>query len=745
MLRVSVITLLFFGLSIGLETYGQEVHISSSNGKMTPFVNVPFYSINDGQKYNDPEFYNHPDFGKMTFNAPEGKRVVEVIGKRSVDERFYIDLDDPTFFYIEKSGTPLNIFDGQFWRAIDASLYDQGNGFYQSGFQPYVTELDLSGGYSKIRGSEGHVQFNNVELRLTMMDNSIQLIDADWSNALVNNFGCFISDIFPGIDMKLTYSERRVKSDFIIKSPLPGVKSIAFIDHLELSENYELFLDQSGSGSSQTDLNEYYLQIYDLGSGDNIFVVDPARSYDNSNDKVTWLSAYELHGHDLYTICDSSVLNNPNLQYPLTIDPTFVAVGPVYNGFPVMGSLVYPAACTDNLVVNFPGGSTPWDADVEVELFADFCAFTAIFPPTQACWASDAGFWVSSSCGGLSPAGAPGTSWGCTVPACNAGGGWLLNTGFNGTGTQSLVQCYTPSCLNQNMTFTLNFTRYFCPTYAPYDNCNWNNSYCVSLDNWGITIQGRTTETLGNTATGNGYQAVYDADCAGTQTLNPTPLYGVGPYTYNWSTGGTGATEVVPGTIGTYTCVVTDACGTAVTATFDIGCPLSVNVEAFSATAVQGGNKLNWKLEDVKGIKDFEIERASDGQSWSALDIVSATDQQDYVLFDRDPLIGENYYRIIFHKEDATEEQSEIVMVEYVPQIEVFPNPSSDIVNVVLKSSYAENAFIVIYDILGREMMRLPVNSSHETVNIENLDNGNYMLRLEVNNELIEAHRITKR
>src|SRR5690606_22845610 len=128
---------------------------------------------------------------------------------------------------------------------------------------------------------------------------------------------------------------------------------------------------------------------------------------------------------------------------------------------------------------------------------------------------------------------------------------------------------------------------------------------------------------------------------------------------------------------------VTDACGTAVTATFDVGCPLSVNVEAFSATAVQGGNKLNWLLEAIDDITRFEIERANDGQSWSTLDILKATDELGYEYLDRDPLIGENYYRIIFHKDDGTEETSEIVLVEYVPQLEIFPNPASDLVNVI--------------------------------------------------------------
>ncbi|MEO8591239.1 MAG: LamG domain-containing protein, partial [Flavobacteriales bacterium] len=55
------------------------------------------------------------------------------------------------------------------------------------------------------------------------------------------------------------------------------------------------------------------------------------------------------------------------------------------------------------------------------------------------------------------------------------------------------------------------------------------------------------------------------AFCANTPvTLTATPSGGVGPYTYLWSPGGATTSSVIVSTGGSYSCVVTDVCGTAI-------------------------------------------------------------------------------------------------------------------------------------------------------------------------------------
>ncbi|MGV2481383.1 UNVERIFIED_CONTAM: hypothetical protein IGO34_31795, partial [Salmonella enterica subsp. enterica serovar Weltevreden] len=80
------------------------------------------YPIETGKHYNDPQYYTHPDFGKLTFDAPVGKSVVEDLSRRTPYERYYIDLDQPQFFYIEKSSKPINYDNNGYLCAIDASL-----------------------------------------------------------------------------------------------------------------------------------------------------------------------------------------------------------------------------------------------------------------------------------------------------------------------------------------------------------------------------------------------------------------------------------------------------------------------------------------------------------------------------------------------------------------------------------------------------------------------------------------------
>lgn len=725
-------------LIISVNSSSQTIEPANIKGiDIQGYTTPPFYSEADGKKYNAEEFYNHPDFGKLTFKSPDGKTVVEDISQRTAFKRYYIDLADPTYFYIEQSAIPINFFDGQYWRAIDPSLHHEKNGIFQSGYQPYPTTLNADQGFTVIKTASGEVSFNQFKLKRVFNDDHSDLIDPNWSNTTVNNFGCYVSDIFPGIDLKIKFSERKVKSDFIIKQDL-GLKSIVFIDELNLPSNLDLLPNTDGLGQER-------VQIYDMNTSDNVIIVEPARSHDNSGNKESWYCDYTVVGHEIHLTVDSMRLNDINNVFPLTIDPTFVAVGPVAAGFPVSGSLIYPAACTDVINVTFPGGSTPWDADVSATILADFCAASFFFPPIIDCWASEQGFWVTSGCGGVTPA--TGT-WGCTIPACDASGAWILNSGFNTSGTQSLVQCYTPSCSNQVMTFTMNFARAWCPTYAGYDDCDWGDSYCETLDDWGITIQGRTTETLSNTVTGNGSLNIYDPDCAGTQNLDPTPLYGVPGYTYAWSPGGaTTPTLTVPGTISIYTCDVTDACGSTVTATFNIGCPLSAEELTIIGEKEDGAISVIWSSQSEKEIHSFTLEKSIDGNEWVEMTNVDVAGQTTkdvrYETLDENPAVGVNMYRVSQILTDGTIGYSKATTVEFREEFSIFPNPATSVVQIEVPGTILEGTSIVISDLLGKIVMTESIKENSIIIDVSSLDRGNYFIRMERDKKLLEMKRLT--
>ncbi|MGV3612941.1 MAG: T9SS type A sorting domain-containing protein [Fluviicola sp.] len=641
------------------------------------FIHARTYSQEAGKKYNPESVYSHPDFGKLTFDAPFGKNVVEDISKRTYDSRYYVDLDNPTFFYIQQASSAINTYENGVWRAIDPTLHAVSANLYQSGAQACRTKLDLGSKRTGIQLGESEFNFNNYSLKVVHNDNSESIHQANWSQIAVGNQGAYVTNIFPGIDFKLVFAEGSVESDFIIRENL-HVKKLVFMDQLEIPAHLNGFIYMNETVKNGPVIFE------NIHTGEAEIKFDRARCHDASGNKHSWISPYTLNGNSLEILCDSAQLNDPTKIYPLTIDPLVTAVGPISSAMNVMGSRLTPLSCTNTLNVTFPGGTTPWDVSAFWNIYTDFCADDLLdYGVYVDCWRSEAEVWITSSCGGISPAGAPGTIWTCV--GCNSFGTWNPTLPFASSGTQSLAQCYTPSCSNQNMAFTINSRRVYCTNFYGYDMCPYANSYCNSLRQWTVTVQGRNAETLGNTATGNGSATYAAPTCAsGTTLLNPAALYGVPGYTYSWSTGATTSTITVPNGPTTYTVNVTDACGTVRTATFTITCPLAVNLTAFEAANAGNDVNLSWTTAFEKDNKHFVVLRAgSDLQFEEIGQVISLGDSenaQSYAFTDRDPLEGINYYQLATVDLAGQMKLSDIRSIERKwssKLISVSPNPSN--------------------------------------------------------------------
>ena len=200
MLKYLSTTILAFGLFSDLSA---QVTIFDPVSPEIKRINPRSYSIEAGKKYNSEAYYSHPDFGKLTFRAPYRKNVVEDISKRTYDSRYYVDIDNPTYFYIEQSSGPINLYKDGLWRAIDPTLHPVSAQVYQSGVQPCPTKLDAGNKRTAILLGEAEFQFNHYSLQVIHTDHSVTTHQANWSQIAIGNEGAYITDVFPGIDMKL--------------------------------------------------------------------------------------------------------------------------------------------------------------------------------------------------------------------------------------------------------------------------------------------------------------------------------------------------------------------------------------------------------------------------------------------------------------------------------------------------------------------------------------------------------------
>lgn len=734
-----------FNLFLGFFLNGQNSELVYTGNNVSTLMPARTYASAEGYKYNKPEYRQHPDFGLLTFDAPYGKNVAEDISKRKPDERFYIDLNDPHFFYIQKSGRPINYYKDGLLLAIDPTLRQTAPGQFRALRQPRTTEINTLLSKTILNCGTNSIAHNRYTLTVLKNDQTVNEYNSNWTNYTIGNNGAYISNIFPGIDMKIIVDEGQIKSNFLINSPILNVKSMIFTDHLELSSGLSLVQQSGFSGQLFKD----EINVIDQNNITQ-FLIRKAMSYDASgNEGKTIFNNYKIIGNKLELHVDSAFLNKSGIVYPLTIDPLFTAVGPIAAPANTIGSNIFPLFCSQSMTLTYPGGSTPWDFSSGWVIEAGLCCSIA-----GSCRRSWSLVDILSNCGGKTPSGA-GFYWQCAVGTCSLPGIWNPTIPFNSSGTQSMIQCLTPSCSNQTVAFTFNLARSSgaCPLTGGC-NCTWATNTCLRLNSWNVTLQGRSLETLSETITGNGTTTIA-AVCNSTVTLNPTPQYGVSPFTYLWSPGlQTTPTitysPVSPGTV-TFNCLVTDACGTTRTASFAVtnNCVLPIELSSFDLNYTGSVCEVNWSTASEKNSDYFLIEKSVNGGSFQFLEKTRAagnsTEKLNYKVLDEFPeKNGTSIYRLRLFDKDKSKESYETFKIlntnaDLLERITVRPNPARNEIEIQLTKELSRSEVnVFVYDNLGRNALSLKANQNQKgspiKLNIEVLDKGIYTLYVIGNN-----------
>ncbi len=167
---------------------------------------------------------------------------------------------------------------------------------------------------------------------------------------------------------------------------------------------------------------------------------------------------------------------------------------------------------------------------------------------------------------------------------------------------------------------------------------------------------------------------------------------------------------------------------------------LPLQLLSFSGALQKNNVALQWQTSNEVNASHFVIERSTDAQNFSAIGNVNASGnsalKQDYSYTDMSPTTGDNYYRLKMIDIDGKFTYSNVISVKWAgvnPAIKVFPNPVSNILNVLLPS--AGKAYAKIYDVSGkivdqREMM---TNGNTSRLDISQLTHGMYYLRITTN------------
>jgi hypothetical protein len=170
---------------------------------------------------------------------------------------------------------------------------------------------------------------------------------------------------------------------------------------------------------------------------------------------------------------------------------------------------------------------------------------------------------------------------------------------------------------------------------------------------------------------------------------------------------------------------------------------LPVNLLSFAGEALDDHNLLEWSTAGEEDAASFDIERSSDGRTFSAIGNVAAAGTtssiRQYRFYDRAPVEGANYYRLKQKDRDGRFDYSQVILIRRsgLITVTIFPNPAKRELQIRLNGP-ADNGPVKtdIIDMQGRILVtHQQTRDNVITMPVASLPAGLYLIRITWNNK----------
>ncbi len=168
--------------------------------------------------------------------------------------------------------------------------------------------------------------------------------------------------------------------------------------------------------------------------------------------------------------------------------------------------------------------------------------------------------------------------------------------------------------------------------------------------------------------------------------------------------------------------------------------PLPIQLINFTVQKQNNGSLLNWETLTEKNGERFEIQRSSDGLTFTTIATKQAAGNSTSKIYynhtDANPLTGLNYYKIITVDKDGNQQTSAVITVNFDLTnnnlITVYPNPVKEELNVNWNSKSNQTIRILLYDMSGRKIKTLNnIKTNKSKIDVSKLANGIYLLEVQ--------------
>jgi gliding motility-associated-like protein len=496
-------------------------------------------------------FLNHPDANFADQYSPNAN-AVEIFEKRTVNSKFYINKDNPTIVYAQRSSSPMHFKKNGQWITIDSRLQAKGLLVYEASNQEDPLGFDIKRKSSYIITADGKTYFNNWKLYGENGSVETLLADADWTHYTAGDDGIAIKNIFPGVDAEMKVLRGSIKTNFIVhNNHFSAYKTLLFRDSFSNEQDGHFSFSNSSPGNGLVSAADFRV------SAATVFHIKEGVMYQKEKPSSAFqFIPYYLDHNKLTLSISSDFLNALDRTGDVIIDPLVSDMG-VLNQNLITGShsnqdCSLDTACQYDFTVPAPAGAKLIDAQFSF-------AFTANDP----CVGQDGAFsFTSGTCASRIYAGTATGPGNQDFPNQSI----LMSNGANLAGCLPSPVC---GLLPQNIPFSFFFYR---KCHGP-DGCD--GSCIAASKDLTITLVGRTFDSVSVTASSLN-------SCPGAPvTLTARGYFGVPPYNFIWpglpQFNGDSVITVNPATNTTYTVQVNDQCIIPI----DLPVSKSINVNVF--------------------------------------------------------------------------------------------------------------------------------------------------------------------
>ncbi|HTB24341.1 MAG TPA: hypothetical protein VK711_03180, partial [Puia sp.] len=260
-------------------------------------------------------YLNHPDANFADRYSP-GSAAVEIFGKRTVDTKFYINKDNPSIVYSQRSSSPMHFKKNGQWVTIDTRIYPKGPLLYEASNQEDPLGFDIKRKSSYIITGDGRTYFNAWKLYGKNGGAEILLANADWTHYTAGDDGIAIKNIFPGIDAEMKVSRGSIKTNFIVHTnKFSSYKTLLFRDSFLNGHDGNLSFSNGLPGNGVVSAADFRV------SAGTVFHINEGVMYQKNNPSSTYqFIPYFLDHNKLTLAIDRDFLNAPGRTGDIVID-----------------------------------------------------------------------------------------------------------------------------------------------------------------------------------------------------------------------------------------------------------------------------------------------------------------------------------------------------------------------------------------------------------------------------------------